>query len=234
MEEREVFKIWKSFDDKLKEARVLNLQSWVLNLQSLEIMQTTKTKVKMDALAGFKTRAVGLGMLYILFLALLVCGNHFKNVYFSLSILIIGLINLYVTAIYVKHVIMIRQINYEDNLVITQEKLSRLQASTIHLGRIAWLQLPFYSTWFWNSQWIQDSPAGFWGIAFPIACVFALLSFWLYMNISEKNIEKKWFRVLFNSPEWKSVRKSMEFLREIENFKEEPLGVDRSPLTVER
>jgi hypothetical protein len=110
---------------------------------------------------------------------------------------------------------------------ISTQILLSLQASTIQLGRIAWLQLPFYSTWFWNNQWMQDSPASFWGIAFPIACAFMTLSFWLYRNISEKNMEKKWFRILFNSPEWKSVRKSMQFLREIENFKEDPLGVGR-------
>jgi hypothetical protein len=120
---------------------------------------------------------------------------------------------------------MIRQMDYADNLTDTQEKLARLQASTIQLARIAWLQLPFYSTWFWNNQWMQDSPASFWGIAFPVACAFMILSFWLFRNISEKNMEKKWFRILFNSPEWKSVRKSMEFLREIENFKVDSLGV---------
>jgi hypothetical protein len=227
MEEQELLKIWKSFDEKLEEARVLNLQSWVLNLQSFEAMQTAKAKVKMDALAGFKTRAVVLGVLYVLLLAVLAWGNHFRNIYFTLSVLLILLINLFVTAVYIHHIIMIRQLDYADNLTETQEKLSRLQASTIQLGRIAWLQLPFYSTWFWNNQWIQDNPVSFWGIACPIASAFAIMSFWLYRNISERNMNRKWFRILFNSPEWKSVRKSIEFLQEIEDFKAESLSVDR-------
>ena len=32
---------------------------------------------------------------------------------------------------------------------------------------------------------------------------------------------KKWFRILFNSPEWKSVLKAMLLMKEIEEFKKE-------------
>src|ERR1700712_6093684 len=108
MEDQEILKIWKSMDEKLEEARVLNLQYWVLNLQSFETLQTSKAKIKMDALAGFKIRAVILGILYVLFLSVHAWGNHFKNIYFTVSILLILLINLYVTAVYIHHIVLIR------------------------------------------------------------------------------------------------------------------------------
>jgi hypothetical protein len=34
-------------------------------------------------------------------------------------------------------------------------------------------------------------------------------------------MNKKWFKILFGSPEWTSVIKAMEFMKEIELFKQD-------------
>jgi hypothetical protein len=47
---------------------------------------------------------------------------------------------------------------------------------------------------------------------------------WLYRNIHYRNMHKKWFRVLFNSPEWTNVIKAMSFLQEIEEWKKNELA----------
>ena len=221
MEEQELIDIWKSYDKKIEQAKILNMQSWALNLQWFESMQTHKAKVKMNSLARFKTGAVILGIAYILFLSILIYGNQGRNMYFTISLFLIELITVIVTGAYIKHIVLIRQISYTENITDTQEKLSRLQSSTISMTRIAWLQMPFYTTWFWNSYWIFHDPRSFWLIAFPVTLIFVLLTIWLYYNISVKNMDKNWFKILFNTPEWKSVRKSMEFIKEIELFKEE-------------
>jgi len=59
----------------------------------------------------------------------------------------------------------------------------------------------------------------FWLIAFPVTLLLALAAIWLYRNISLKNSHRKWFKILFNSREWTSVIKAMEFMKEIEAFK---------------
>jgi hypothetical protein len=41
----------------------------------------------------------------------------------------------------------------------------------------------------------------------------------LYRNISYENAHKKWFKILFNSPEWTSLIKANDYLLEIERFK---------------
>jgi hypothetical protein len=151
----------------------------------------------------------------------IIYSNHMKNIYFTISLVLILLIIIIVTGVYIKHITLIRQIRYTESLTYTQENLSRPQSSTINIVRIAWLQLPLYTTWFWNTDWIVRDPLNFWLVAFPITLLFTLLTIWLYRNISLKNMNKKWFKILFNSPEWKSVRKSMEFIKEIEIFKEE-------------
>jgi hypothetical protein len=221
MEELDLINIWKTYDKKIEEARILNMQSWVLNLQWFESMQTQKAKTKMGLLANFKIVAVIFGILYILFLAILIYGNHLENIYFTTSVSLIMLITLIVSVVYIKHIVHIRQINYSKSITHTQEELSRLQSSTINIYRIAWLQLPLYTTWFWNTDWIVHDPVNFWLIAFPITLLFTILTIWLYRNISMKNMNKRWFKILFNTPEWKSVRKSMEFIREIEVFKQD-------------
>jgi hypothetical protein len=221
MEEQDFIQIWKTYDYKIEEARILNMQSWALNYRWFESMQTHKVKSKMNSLAHFKIVAVILGILYILFLSLMIHGNYMKNIFFTLSATLVLLSTVVVTGVYIRHIILIRQINYSETLIETQDKLSRLQFSTIHIARFAWLQLPMYTTWFWTSDWIIHDSRTFWLIAFPITVLFTLLTIWLYRNISFGNMHKKWFRILFNTPEWKSVRKSMEFIKEIELFKEE-------------
>jgi hypothetical protein len=217
MEEQELINIWKAYDKKIEEARVLNLQSWALNLQSFGMIQTQKAKSKMDSLIRFKGRAVFIGLIYVLLLAVLIYGNHFANMYFTISLIMILLITVYAILVYIKHIILIKQLKYDESITDTQKKLSILQTSTIYSTRIAWLQMPFYCTWFWNTQWILHDIT-FWLIAFPITMAFTILTVWLYRNISYRNVNKKWFKILFNTPEWKSVRKATEFMCEIEDY----------------
>ncbi|MEP7080539.1 MAG: hypothetical protein ABI784_07410, partial [Ginsengibacter sp.] len=102
-----------------------------------------------------------------------------------------------------------------------QELIARLQFSTINITRILFLQMPFYCTFWWSIQMIQDEPAAFWFISFPVAVIFLLGSLWLYKNINFTNVNKKWFKILFNSPEWNLLTKANDMLNEIEDFKKE-------------
>jgi hypothetical protein len=212
MEPEEIKKTWHAYDNSLEKL-------WTLNLRCIEMVQTQKARSKLYPLAVFKTIAVVLGILYVLFLGVLVYGNHLKNIYFAVSIGMIMLITIITIVVYIKHLIIIRQINYSENIVDTQRKLSLLKSSTINIVRIAWLQLPFWSTWFWSSKWIIYSSVQFWLIPFPITLFFILLTIWLYRNISLKNMHRRWFKILFNNIEWTSVIKAMEFLDEIDEFK---------------
>lgn len=221
MEDQELKDIWAAYDKKLEEARILNLQSWALNLKCFEELQSHKARLKLRKLSNFKLRTVILGIVYVLFLGLLVYGNGGRNIYFTVSIGLIALINILAIVVYIKQIIIINQINYSDNLADTQERLSVLQTSTMHIARILWLQLPFWSTWFWSSKWIIYTDVKFWLITLPVTLLLTFLAIWLYRNISLKNMDRRWFKILFNTPEWTSVRKAGEFMKEIEEFKQD-------------
>lgn len=214
--------IWQSYDRKIEEARVLNLQSWALNLRCFETIQTQKAKSKLDSLVTFKIWAVVLGILWVLFLGILVYGNRFTNLYFSISVSFIILFSIIAVVVYIKHIIIIKQINYSENITDTQKKLAKLQLSTLKFTGIIWLQMPFYTTWFWHSKWILFSSLKFWLIPFPITLFFTFLAIYLYRNINLENIHEKWVRTLMMAgPEYKSVITAIDFINEIDAFKKD-------------
>lgn len=220
MENTELNNLFESYNHRLEESRVLNLQSWVLNFKSFEFMQSLKAKSKLRSLVNIKVIAVILGILWVLFLGyLLFYSFEMSKIFFVISVSAIILFTLTAIVVYIYHLVLLRKINNSENVLKTQENIARLQLSTINIVRILFLQSPFYCTFWWNVSMIVNSPLSFWLISFPIALLFALGSLWLYKNISIKNINKRWFKILFNSPEWTSLVKAYDFLEEINSFK---------------
>ncbi len=219
MNDIELKNIWKTYDQKIEEAKILNLQSWAVNIKTFEYLQTHKAATILGSLSRYKKVAVILGLLWAFFLGILVYGNHFKNVYFTVSVLAIFIFTIIAIAAYVKQIILIGRINYGNSLTDTQEKLTRLKASTIKSIRVIWLQLPFYTTFFWNTEWMK-SDIKFWLITFPVTLIFTFFAIWLYKNISLKNAEKKWLKMLLGNKEWTSLINAKKYLDEIEEFKQ--------------
>ena len=216
----ELQNIWKAYDQKLEEARVLNLQSWALNFKSFEAIQTQKAKSKLNSLGRFKTWAIVAGILWVAFLAFLIYHSFtFSKIFFVLSAGIIALTTLIAVIVYIQHVIWIRQIDNSESVVEVQKKAAKLQTSTLQIVRILFLQMPFYTTFWFTPQMVMSGDIKFWFISFPIVLLFSFFSIWLYRNINFRNVNKKWFKILFNSPEWTSVAKAIEFVKEIEDYK---------------
>ena len=221
MEDIELKSIWEAYDRKIEESRILNLQSWALNFRAFAALQQHKAEQTLNALAGFKIRAAIIGVVWTLFLGLLVYSNQFSNGYFTVSISILFLFNVAAVIIYLRQFIMIKQVNYGNSITDTQQQLSRLESSTVGL-RFLWLQTPFYSTFFWSSQWIDYSSIKFWLIPFPIALLFSLLGVYVYRMCTPENMHLKWVRKLMMAgPEYKSVLKARAFLDEITEFRKD-------------
>ncbi len=222
MEDIELKNIWHEFDKKIEEAKILNLQSWVVNLQTFEHLQSQKAKSKLNALSTRKKWVIFLGIIWIAFLVFLIVNSlEFSKLFFVISLSVIVFFNIYAVAVYIRHTILINEIDNSESLVETQEKTAALQTSTLNVGRILFLQTPFYSTFFWSPQMIASNPAAFWLISVPVTILFIWLSVWLYKNISYKNVNKRWFKILYGSKEWTSVTKALKYLKEIDDFKKE-------------
>src|ERR1022692_2226482 len=218
MEDKNLEAALQAYKNKSDETWLMNVMN--LNMACIEALQKEKAKSKLNSLSTFKKLVIVGGLIYILFLGLLVYFDRFRHLYFSISMSMILLITIIAIIVLIKHIVMIRQINYSTSITYTQKKLSDLQSSTINIYRISWLQLPFWSTWFWSSKWIY-SGIRFWLTAFPITLLLTLMAIWIYGKISFRNKDKKWFKFLMNSPEWTSVIKAKEFIDEIAEFKKD-------------
>lgn len=222
MEDNELKNMWKEYDRKIEESKILNLQSWVLNLQAFEYIKTEKAKSKLNALSRQKKWMIALGFVWLFFLIFLIVNSlEFSKAFFIISVGCIALFTLIAIVTYIRHIILIDEIDNSESLVEAQQKTALLQTSTLKIVRILFLQSPFYTTFFWSPQMITGNWLAFWTISFPVTLFFIWLSVWLYRNISLRNADKKWFRLLFAGSEWTSVTKAMKYLNEINEFKEE-------------
>jgi hypothetical protein len=212
MEDITLLNLWKAQEKKLD-------KTMALNLFMLESMQKQKAQSKLNGLARLKMVAVILGIGWSLFLGVLIYGNQLQNIYFTVSAGMIMLITILAVALYIKHIVLIKEIDYNQSITSTQKKLSKLQASTFN-SRFLLLQTPFYTTWFWSTGMIEGNGIKFWLISIPITLFFTFLTIWLYRNLTAENMHKKWVKALVkNDPEHISVMQAQDFLNEIEEFK---------------
>jgi len=222
MQDIELNDIWKQYDQKLEEARLLNLQSWALNLQNFEMQQKQKVKSKLNKLVWQKLFLVIVGILYVYVLFLLIYYSlQWSKIFFIVSAASIAIITSIAIIVYIKQLFIINQINQTDSVVDAQKKISILQTGTLQITRILFLQAPFYCTWFLTTAMIAENPGKALFITLPVFLFFTWIAIFLYRNINYKNIHKKWFKILFSSPEWVSLIKSAAFLNEIDEFKKE-------------
>ena len=213
MDNIEMINLWKQYDQKLE-------KSISLNHKVIEELQQQKAKNVLKSTKGFKWFAVMVGILYIGVLAYLILNSlNFKSIFFVSSLSISVIITIVAVAYYIYQIKLINDIDNSESVMQIQQKLAVLQASTIKTAGILLLQLPFYSTWYINFEWIKESPKQFYFIHVPIVLLFAMAGIWLFKNINVKNMDKKWFKFLFQGAEWKAILKSGQFLKEIESFK---------------
>jgi len=212
MEDILLKELWKAQDAKLE-------RSLELNMLLLSTMQKDRARTKLDKLARFKSTAFFLGVLWCAFLALLIYGNGFKNIWFEASVIAILLFNVFACVAYLRQVAFIKKLDYSDSIINTQKKLAGLQVSTINTTRILMLQAPFYTTWFYTTDLVLHD-LKFQLISIPITLLFVISSLWLYKKMTIENMNKKWLRSFMNlGPEYRSVTEARDFLQEIETFK---------------
>jgi hypothetical protein len=213
MDELELKGIWSAYDKKLE-------RSLKLNTRIFEDMQTGKAKSKLRALMSIKLIGVIIGIIWAAFLGLLVFAVNFKNPWFSGSVLMIVIFTVIAIINYIQHIILIGKIDYTESITGTQAKLAELQMSTIYTTRFTWLQMPFYTTFFWSNHWIMENDKGFWLIAVPVTLLFVLMTIWLYRNIIPENLHKSWMKkLMMMGLEYKYALSASELLGEIEEFK---------------
>jgi len=122
---------------------------------------------------------------------------------------------------YLYQLILIYQVDISEAILQTQEKLARLKSSTLWVARILFLQLPVWTTFWWNNSMFQEWNLFQWAFVILVTLSFTFVALWLFFNIKYENRNKQWFQFIFVGKEWKPLMQSMDLLQQIGDFKDE-------------
>lgn len=219
MNELEIKKLWQATNDKLEESIVINKNKTedITRLKVHSILSSMKPIKIFTLIVGVLWVGIGLITLSSIYV------NSFSeaNKFFLFSASIQVALTAMALFVYLYQLIMIYQVDITDPIIRTQEKLASLKISTLWVTRILFLQLPVWTTFWWNETMLTD-----WGILQWIVTLFFTFSFtffsiWLFFNIKYENRDKKWFQLIFNGKEWTPLMKSMKLLEQVEDYKEQ-------------
>lgn len=212
MDNQEIINLWKQYDKKLE-------KTLSLNHKLITELQQQKAKHALNPARNYKLFAILTGLVYAaLIVYFLYYLGPFASIFVKLSVGIHLAVTLIAIGMYVNQLVLIRQIDCSENIIQMQQKLARLKASTVKVIGICFLQLPVFATWNISFKMINETPLNFWLIQMPIVALFTLAGIWLFKNVNLKNMDKKWFKLMFYGAEWNAMLKSGKFLKELESF----------------
>ena len=215
MDNLEIINLWKQYDERLE-------KTLSLNHKLITELQQQKAKNALKPARNYKIIAILVGLVYAAMIAFFLYHLHpIASIFINVSVLIHLAITLIAIGMYVHQLVLISEIDRSENVIAMQQKMAKLQSSTIRVIGICFLQFPVFATWNINLELIYERPLAFWCIQVPVVALFTYIGIWFFKNINIKNIDKRWFRMMFWGAEWSSILKSGKFLKEIENFEAE-------------
>jgi len=107
-------------------------------------------------------------------------------------------------------------IDFNKPVVILQKTLIKLKASTLNVTRILILQLPFWTTFYWNESMFENGTLPLFIFQGVVTISFTYLSLWLFFNLKYKNADKWWFKLLLQGKEWEPLITSIDILNDME------------------
>ncbi|NUM71647.1 MAG: hypothetical protein HUU43_12415 [Ignavibacteriaceae bacterium] len=128
----------------------------------------------------------------------------------------IGLV-LIALLIYLRQHILISQVDITEPVAAAQQRISELKTSTLLSARVLFLQLPVWTTFYWNNTIFENWEWYQWFIQITFTLLFAAAGLWLFFNLKYENRDKKWFRFIMGGSEWDPLMKAWDILEEIKD-----------------
>ena len=214
MNELELKNLWQTSNENLEKNIYMNTQ---------EISQL-KVQTFLNSMKPIKIFTLIIGILWVGIGAIVLSNLYLTdfsvvNKFFLFSATIQILLTAIALFIYIYQLIEIYQIEIYDPIIQTQEKLAQLRLSTIWTARILFLQLPVWSTFWWNESIFQSWNIFQWSFTLLITISLTFVALWLFVNIKLENRNAKWFKLIFNGKDWTPLMKSMELLEQVKDYK---------------
>jgi len=107
-------------------------------------------------------------------------------------------------------------IDFNKPVVILQKTLINLKASTLNVTKILILQLPFWTTFYWNESMFKNGTLPLFILQGAVTISFTYLSLWLFFHLKYENADKWWFKLLLQGKEWEPLITSIGILNDME------------------
>ncbi|HAN78793.1 MAG TPA: hypothetical protein DCQ31_14035 [Bacteroidales bacterium] len=213
MDDLTLKQLWNSADNTPNEIIALSRKN------SDDITQL-KAQSLLSTMKPIKIVAVLIGIVWVIFIDSLILGLfNIASIFFLASAIIQVVLTKIAIGIYLYHLILINNINFSEPVVAVQERLLALKTSTLWVARILFLQLPVWTTFYWNLNMLNNGNLLLWGIQIFITLLFTYVAVWLFLNIKFENRNKKWFKLIFTGNEWTPLIEAMELYEQTLAFK---------------
>lgn len=217
MNETELKVLWQSTSKQLEDNLIVNRQATrdITRLQVQGFLSSMKP-IKIFTLVAGILWVIALGSL----LGYLIANyNGEVSLFFLFSAGLQVILTAIAAVVYIYQINLIHNIDFSEPVIAIQEKLSRLKISTLNATRILFLQLPLWTTFYWNKAMFTPENLFWWILQGVVTICFTCLAIWLFFNIRYENNHKKWFQWIFRGKEWQPIMQSVELLNQIEDCK---------------
>ena len=206
--------LWKTGNEQI----AIGQTSDKTNLDSLTKRNVTHFLSSMKPIKIF-TLLVGLlwvlGIGYVL-LKLTINAYDQVSLYFLYSAYFQVMLTAMAVIIYIIQLSTLYSIDFDKPVIILQKTLIKLKASTLNVTKILILQLPFWTTFYWNESMFKNGTLPFFILQGAVTISFTYLSLWLFFHLKFENADKWWFKLLLQGKEWEPLMTSIEILNEME------------------
>jgi hypothetical protein len=218
MNEMDFKNLWQKTNEKLEESFVINRNNTedITRMKVYNFISSMKPIKIFALLFGILWVGVGISLLSPIYL------NAFSeaNKYFLFSASIQVGITAIALLIYLYQLFTISEVDISDSVLKTQKKLASLKLSTIWVTRILFLQLPVWTTFWWNETMFNEWKWYQWAATGIVTLLFTYFAIWLFFNIKYENRNKKWFKRIFKGKEWTPLMNSIELIEQINYYKD--------------
>lgn len=213
MEDTEIINLWKSYGQRLEE-------SLQLNRQNAEEITRLKVQSFLSSMKPLKLFTIIVGIIWVGLIDILIITTFpAANWFFIISAGIQVLLTKLAIIIYLYQLILIHQADISEPILQTQHKLARLKSTTLWVTRILFLQLPVWTTFYWNKSMLVNGTVPLYMLQTVITLIFTFVAVWLFVNIKYENKDKRWIGLILNGKEWTPVLKSIELLDQLKEYK---------------
>lgn len=212
MDSNELQNIWKSYDQKLESMLAIN-KDIALNLSR------QKLDKQIRKLNRPKWTAVLIGLPYTILLIGITIIAAISNAYLvAIGFGAISLIMAILLGNYFYQLFLIGEIRNSDEVLFTQQQLSKLRISSFNCLNFTVFQLPFWSVCWISIEALKVSPYIYGGINLIVFLILTYISFWLFKKLSYKHKESKIRDFFLSGSEWEPIVKSAEILEQIKEY----------------